>query len=122
MKTIATTFAELATVMGAMPVVNQDSCIPLWEEKYIARIKQMLDAVCHAKLPVRWDNRRETFVFERQAPTGYVLRRRLWSDGDNWVFSDDERKVIFTTTDLTVMMERVTRWVTAKFLKKTTEK
>ena len=88
----------------------------------MSRIKQMLDAVRHAKLPVRWDNRRETFVFEREAPTGYVLRRRLWSDGDNWVFSDDERKVIFTTTDLTVMMERVTRWATAKFLKKSTEK
>ncbi len=118
MQTIATTFTELGLHFG----VNQPNPtippIPEWEERYINRIGQMLEAVKKAMLPVCWDWELESFIIERPSTSGYNYRRLLWSEGNEYVFGDEDGNEYATSTSLKEIMNRITKWANAKFTKK----
>lgn len=116
MQATVSSFEELAQVFG---LIRPDrTAIPAWEERYIKRIEQMFNAVKKAMLPVRWDDELESFIIERPAPSGYNFKRLLWSEGNEWVFGDEDGNVYASGTSLTPIMERITRWTSAKFSKK----
>lgn len=118
MQTIATSFTELGVRFG----VNQPNPIippvPEWEERYIRRIGKMLAAVKNAMLPIHWDYDLESFIIERPALSGYNYRRLLWSEGEQYVFGDEDGNEYATSTSLTEVMERIKKWSNAKLIKK----
>ena len=100
------TFAELATHFGLCQYTRPVSAIPAWEERYIKRIERM------------WDDEWESFIIERPTPSGFSLRRLLWSEGDTWVFGDEDGREYATSTSLTEIMSKIKKWSNAKFIKK----
>ena len=116
MQTIATSFTDLARYFG----INQPkpaTAIPEWEERYIKRIEQMFYAVKQISQPV-WDWGWESFIIERPTPSGYALRRLLWSQGEQWVFGNEHGKEYATSTNLDEIIEKIKKWSNAKFIKK----
>ncbi len=93
------------------------SIIPNWEIRYIKRVEKMYNAVKKLMTPI-WDDDWESFVFERPTPSGYNQRRLLWSDGDNWVFGNEEGGEYATSCNLENVMQIITKWYNSKFIKK----
>lgn len=116
MQTIANSFADLAPFFG-LNQSKSSTAIPEWEERYIKRIEQMFNAVKEITRPV-WDWGWESFIFERPTPRGYNLRRLLWSEGEQWVFGDEDGHEYAISSDLSVIVERIKKWSNAKFIKK----
>lgn len=111
------TFAELATHFGLYQYTGPVSAIPAWEERYIKRIERMFNAVHKIMIPI-WDDEWESFIIERPTPSGFSLRRLLWSEGDTWVFGDEDGREYATSTSLTEIMSKIKKWSNAKFIKK----
>lgn len=112
-----TTFEELAIHFGLWRQAGHRDYLPAWEERYIKRIERMFYAVHKFMIPI-WDDEWESFIIERPTPSGFSLRRLLWSEGDTWVFGDEDGREYATSTSLTEIMSKIKKWSNAKFIKK----
>lgn len=116
MQTYAT-FDELASHFGLWKQATAQTYIPAWEERYFKRIERMFNAVRKIMIPI-WDDEWESFIIERPTPSGFSLRRLLWSEGEQWVFGDEDGREYATSTSLTEIIEKIKKWSNAKFIKK----
>lgn len=117
MQTVATNFSELAGILGTAKPATVRQPISDWEEYRISLIGSMLELVRKSKLHYQFDIRRNVFTFEKQSLTKYKYRRFLWLDGETWVFGDNENHYA-RLTNAHEMVEKVTRWINSKLVKK----
>lgn len=111
------TFDELAVHFGLWRQAEPQTYIPAWEERYFKRIERMFNAVRKFMIPI-WDDEWESFIIERPTPSGFSLRRLLWSEGEQWVFGDEDGREYASSTSLTEIIGKIKKWSNAKFIKK----
>ena len=117
MKAIVNSFNDLGIMLGRGPKAPK-GVIPDWYETKVNLIGQMLEAVKDAMLPVRYDRGSMAFCFEKEAMSGYPIKRKLWTKDGMFLFGDFDGHVYETSADLSYIIGRVLRLSQSRLIKK----